>query len=205
MDKTEQLRKIKDEIVNFTQSPLYAERVRNKVFPVIGEGSHDAKIMFIGEAPGANEAKSGKPFCGASGKVLDKLLASIGLDRKDVYVTNVVKDRPPKNRDPLKAEIDLYSPFLWRQINIIKPKVICTLGRFAMNFVMKKFDLEDQITSISKMHGMRFTAECEYGEVDILPLYHPAVALYNANEFPRLQQDFEGLRAFCEISGTDKM
>lgn len=198
MDKTELMKQIKDEVVNFTKSPLYAERVRNKVFPVIGEGSHDAKIMFIGEAPGKNEAEQGRPFCGASGGVLDKLLATVGLERKEVYITNVVKDRPTNNRDPLKSEIDLYSPFLWRQINIIKPEVICTLGRFAMSFVMTKFGLKDQITSISKMHGMRFTANCEYGKVDILPLYHPAVALYNANEFPRLQQDFEALKEFID-------
>ena len=93
------LKKIKDEIINLTSSPLYAYRVANKYFPVIGEGSHLAKIMFVGEAPGETEAKTGRPFCGRAGKILDELLASIGIDRKDVYVTNIVKDRPPSNRD----------------------------------------------------------------------------------------------------------
>src|SRR3989344_3381944 len=119
MDRTELLRKNNDEVINLNKSPLYKERIKNKVFPVIGEGSHHAKIMFIGEAPGRNEAATGRPFCGASGKILDELLASIGIDRKDVYVTNIVKDRPPFNRDPLPEEINAYGPFLDRQIEII--------------------------------------------------------------------------------------
>ena len=115
-DRTEQLRAIKDAIVNLTESPLYQYRVDNGYYPVIGQGSHYAKIMFIGEAPGKNEAETGRPFCGASGRVLDELLASIDLKREDVYVTNIVKDRPPENRDPQKKEIELYSPFLVQQI-----------------------------------------------------------------------------------------
>ena len=94
---TEFLRKIKDEVIALKSSPLYQERIKNKVFPVIGEGNHYAKIMFIGEAPGRNEAATGRPFCGASGRILDELLASVGIDRKGVYVTNIVKDRPPSN------------------------------------------------------------------------------------------------------------
>src|SRR3989344_7953985 len=100
-NRTEQMKKIKNDVVNLKNSPLYSYRVKNKYFPVIGEGSHNAKIMFTGEAPGRNEAETGRPFCGASGRVLDELLQSIGLDRKEVYVTNIVKDRPPDNRDPL--------------------------------------------------------------------------------------------------------
>src|SRR3989338_5497296 len=103
MGRTELLRKVKDEVINLKESPLYEERVKNNVFPVIGEGSHSAKIMFIGEAPGKNEAKTGKPFCGASGRVLDELLAHVGIPRSEVYVTNIVKDRPPMNRDPLPS------------------------------------------------------------------------------------------------------
>src|SRR3989337_2153314 len=133
-ERDEALKKIKDEVVNLVASPLYAERVRNKYFPVIGEGNHLAEIMFIGEAPGENEAKSGRPFCGRAGKVLDTLLQSIGIDRKDVYVTNIVKDRPPENRDPLPDEIELYAPFLDRQIAAIKPAGIATLGRFSMQY-----------------------------------------------------------------------
>ena len=101
MNKTELLRQIREEVINLKKSPLCIERIKNKVFPVIGEGSHNAKVIFIGEAPGKNEAETGRPFCGASGKILDELLASAGIERKDVYITNIVKDRPPLNRDPL--------------------------------------------------------------------------------------------------------
>ncbi|MDP3004276.1 MAG: uracil-DNA glycosylase, partial [Candidatus Azambacteria bacterium] len=128
---TEQLKKIKYEIVNAKNSPLYNFRIKNKFLPVIGEGNHYAKIMFIGEAPGKNEALTGRPFCGAAGRILDELLQSIGLNRKEVYVTNIVKDRPPFNRDPEPQEIEFYAPFLDRQIEIIKPEVIATLGRFS--------------------------------------------------------------------------
>lgn len=193
-NRTEQLRKIKEEILNLKESPLYQERIKNKVFPVIGEGSHYAKIMFIGEAPGRNEAKTGRPFCGAAGKILDELLASVGIDRKDVYVTNIVKDRPPFNRDPLPEEIKIYAPFLDRQINIIQPKVIATLGRFSMDYIMRKFGLGNQITSISKMHGEIFSAEADYGPIKIIPLYHPAVAIYNNAEKETLIKDFQVLK-----------
>ncbi|MEL6151586.1 MAG: uracil-DNA glycosylase, partial [Chloroflexota bacterium] len=124
--KTEQMKAIRDAIVNLTDSPLYEYRTENGYYPVIGQGAHDAKIVFIGEAPGENEAKTGRPFCGASGRVLDELLASVGIDRETVYVTNIVKDRPPKNRDPRKDEIALYAPFLDQQIDIIQPEVIAT-------------------------------------------------------------------------------
>src|SRR3989344_7210606 len=141
MDRTELLRQIKDEVVSLKTSPLYKERVKNKVFPVIGEGSQHAKVMFVGEAPGKNEAATGKPFCGASGKILDEILASVCIDRQDVYITNIVKDRPSLNRDPLPKEIEIYSSFLDRQIEIVKPKIIATLGRFSMDYIMKKFGL----------------------------------------------------------------
>src|SRR3989344_7894923 len=98
-EKTEKMRRIKDEIVALSSSPLFGYRVNNKYYPVIGEGSHNADVMFIGEAPGEKEAKTGRPFCGAAGRVLDELLYGVGLERKEVYVTNIVKDRPPGNRD----------------------------------------------------------------------------------------------------------
>src|SRR3989344_9115887 len=107
-ERKEALRKIKDEVIALKKSPLYTFRIENKNLPVIGEGDHFAKIMFIGEAPGRNEAKTGRPFCGAAGKIFDELLASAGIKREDVYVTNIVKDRPPQNRDPLPEEIELY-------------------------------------------------------------------------------------------------
>lgn len=206
-DRTEQLRKIKDEVVKAKNSPLYNFRMKNKFLPVIGEGSHYAKIMFIGEAPGKNEALTGRPFCGAAGKILDELLQLIGLDRKEVYVTNIVKDRPPFNRDPLPEEIEFYAPFLDRQIEIIKPEVIATLGRFSMAYIMKKFELESELSaqgetsptggkSISQIHGKVFETETSYGKIKIIPLYHPAVVVYNNNMKEALKKDFEILKSF---------
>jgi len=195
-NRTELLRQIKDEVVGLKESPLYAERVKNKVFPVIGEGSHNSQIMFVGEAPGKNEAATGRPFCGASGRILDELLASAEIKRADVYVTNIVKDRPPFNRDPLPEEIKVYGPFLDRQIEIIQPIVIATLGRFSMDYIMRKFNLEHLLQPISKMHGKVFEAETSYGKIKIVPLYHPAVAVYNANSKDELKKDFRVLREF---------
>ena len=194
-NRTELMKKIKDEVVNLKDSPLYEYRIKNKYFPVIGEGSHNAKIMFIGEAPGRNEAETGRPFCGASGRILDELLQSIGAERKEVYITNIVKDRPPENRDPIPEEIEFYAPFLDRQIEIIKPEVIATLGRFSMAYIMKKFGLESELKSISQIHGEVFTAQTSYGSVKIIPLYHPAVAVYGTNK-EILKKDFETLKQF---------
>lgn len=196
MNKTEKLKEIRDELLNFKESSLYKYRVENKFFPVIGEGNHDAEIMFIGEAPGKNEALKARPFCGASGKMLDTLLESVGIDRKDVYVTNIVKDRPQDNRDPSPEEIKLYGPFLDRQIEIIQPKIIATLGRFSMEYVMKHFGLENQIEPISQAHGKSYETDFSYGKVKIIPLYHPAVALYNGGMRETLLKDFKVLRNF---------
>lgn len=192
-DRHELMEKIRKEVTALRNSPLASERRENKAFPVIGEGDLQAKIMFIGEAPGKNEAETGKPFCGASGRILDELLASIHVDRKTVYVTNIVKDRPTNNRDPLPNEIEQYAPFLDRQIDIIQPKVIATLGRFSMAHVMKRLGLESQLEPISKMHGRVFEAETLYGHVKIVPLYHPAVALYNGSTKGELMKDFRVL------------
>jgi uracil-DNA glycosylase family 4 len=180
-----------------TESPLYQERINNNAYPVIGEGSHDANIMFIGEAPGKNEAATGKPFCGVSGKVLDELLSHINLDRQSVYITNIVKDRPTNNRDPKAGEIELYAPFLDRQIEIMKPKVVVTLGRFSMEYIMKRYGLTDQLEPISKIHGQKFSATLPDSDLQFtfIPLYHPAVAVYNRNNLPDLKKDFEILKA----------
>lgn len=196
-DRTEKMRAIRDEIINLTESPLYEYRTSNGYYPVIGQGSHTAQIMFIGEAPGKNEAEQARPFCGASGRVLDELLASVGIAREDVYITNIVKDRPPDNRDPHKAEIELYAPFLDRQIDIIQPKVIATLGRFSMEFILKRFNAPEQTDKISKLHGKLIRAQASYGDVHILPLYHPAVALYNAGQKGTLMADFKQLEPFA--------
>lgn len=195
-DRTARLRKIRDEIIALTTSPLYAYRKKNNYFPVIGEGNHNAAIMFIGEAPGASEAKAGRPFCGAAGKILDELIESIGLKRRDVYITNVVKDRPPNNRDPSPAEIEAYSPFLNRQIEIIKPKVIATLGRFSTKYILEKFGLPEKDQSISALHGKPLDAIANFGPIVVVPLYHPAVVLYNVNSRKILEKDFGILKKF---------
>ncbi len=194
--KFEEMKKIRDEIMELKASPLYIERVENGYFPVIGAGSHDADIMFIGEAPGKNEAKTGRPFCGASGRILDELLQTIKLKREDIYITNIVKDRPTGNRDPRPEEIEIYAPFLDRQIEVIQPKIIATLGRFSMNYIMKKFGLEKEIEIISKNHGKVFEAKASYGKIKIIPLYHPAVAIYSRTQLPQLKQDFELLKEY---------
>lgn len=189
LEREEGLKKVKDDVLNLRESPLYEERVRNKYFPVIGEGSHSAAIVFVGEAPGENEAKTGRPFCGRAGKVLDALLQEIGIERKDVYITNIIKDRPPKNRDPLPDEIALYAPFLDRQIELIKPKVIATLGRFSMQYIMNRYGLEFELDSISRLHGQVFTTD----RFKVVPLYHPAAAIYNQELLGTLKEDFKVL------------
>ncbi len=195
-ERYQQMKQIRDEILHLDESPLYAYRTKNNYFPVIGQGSHHAVIMFIGEAPGENEAKTGRPFCGASGRVLDELLEGIGLAREEVYITNVVKDRPPNNRDPHKAEIALYSPFLERQIDIIQPQVLATLGRFSMEFVLSLFDAPEKDAKISQLHGQAVQVQTGYGEAHVVPLYHPAVALYNAGQKDTLREDFQVLKQF---------
>lgn len=193
-DKTTQLKKIKDDIINLTQSPLYSYRKKNNYVPVIGQGNHDASIMFIGEAPGKNEAQTGRPFCGAAGRVLDELFLSIHLKREDVYITNIVKDRPPENRDPTKKEIDIYTPFLIKQIDIIQPSIIATLGRFAMTFILETFHCPEKIHTIGTNHGKTIQAQSSYGTIWIVPLYHPAVALYNDNTKKILSADMKILQ-----------
>lgn len=194
-EKLELMKKIRDRVFSLKESPLYDDRIKNNYFPVIGEGSHDAEIVFVGEAPGRNEAKTGRPFCGTAGKVLDELLESIKMPRGDVYITNIVKDRPPFNRDPLPEEIKIYGPFLDEQINIIQPKVICALGRYSMEYIMKKFDLDLYIEPISKAHGKIYEAITSYGSVKIVVLYHPCVAVYNRKTLETLKKDFQILKA----------
>jgi len=179
VDKNTELEQIAREIDQLTHSPLYQYRIDNNYSAVIGEGSLDAEIMCIGEAPGKKEAETGKPFCGKSGTILDELLTSISLDRKAVYVTNIVKDRPPENRDPTQSEIDLYGPFLDRQIDLIQPKVIATLGRFSMEYVLRRFGFEGVIGEIGAMHGVPVSLPVNYGTVVVVPLYHPAASIYN--------------------------
>ena len=200
MTKTEKMKEIRDEILVLKNSPLYEYRVANKYFPVIGEGSHEAKIMFVGEAPGRNEAKTGRPFCGAAGKVLDQLLAHVGIPRESIYITNIVKDRPPENRDPTTREIEIYGPFLDRQFEILKPKVVVALGRYAMGYIMNKFGLELELEPIGKAHGKAYKAQA--ASIDVVTLYHPCVAVYNPNNLPNLKKDFEVLKKYVRIKAV---
>ncbi len=193
-DREALLKEIKDEIIGLKNSPLYHERIKNNVFPVIGEGNHYAEFMFIGEAPGKNEALKGKPFCGNAGKILDKMLFSINVKREDVYITNIVKDRPPKNRDPQPDEIEIYGPFLDRQINIIQPKTIVGLGRFSSHYLLTKFKLENEIKPISLIHGKSFKAKSEYGLINIVTFFHPASAIYDKRKESVLLKAFQSLK-----------
>lgn len=189
-DAAAQLGEIAAAIEGLTESPLYEYRIANQYTPVIGEGSLTADIMFIGEAPGESEAKSGRPFVGPAGRVLDGLLESIGLKREDVYITSVVKDRPPENRDPRVKEVRLYAPFLWRQIQIIQPEVIVPLGRHALDFIRKQFSGMPSEGTVSALHGTAYPVEATYGRAFVVPLYHPAVVFYREELRDTLEEDF---------------
>ena len=198
MEIEKELKKIKNDVLSCKKCSLYKERVKNKFYPVIGEGNHRAKIMFVGEAPGLNEAKTGRPFCGAAGKILDELLESVNIKREDVYITNILKDRPPENRDPQPEEIKACTPYLERQIDAISPKIICPLGRYSMKFLMEKFELDDQLAEISKIHGKLFKVNKFFHNFTVIPFYHPAVATYNPNMKKILKEDFKVLKALLE-------
>ena len=197
-DRSQALKQIREEVWNLKESPLYQERVNNQTLPVIGEGSHNAQLMFVGEAPGRNEAKTGRPFCGSAGKILDDLLTSIGVKREAVYITNIVKDRPPSNRDPLPEEIAIYGPFLDRQIDIIKPLIIVTLGRFSMSYIMNKSGLEDSIKPISQLHGQILEGSSLNNPIKVAVMYHPAAAIYNPKIKEVLQKDFQILSSLIK-------
>ncbi len=158
------------------------ELSRSRTHAVPGEGNHQARVMLIGEGPGWHEDQQGKPFVGASGKFLTELLANAGLSREDVFITNVVKCRPPGNRDPLPDEVQACAPYLERQINILDPDVIVTLGRFSMS---RFFPGE----RISKIHGV----SKEIGHRLVVPMYHPAAALHQGALRVTIQEDFNKL------------
>ncbi len=195
MNKDEALKQIRDEVWSLAESPLYEYRTENKYYPVLGEGSHDASVLFVGEAPGENEAKTGRPFAGAAGRVLNELLSTIKLAREDVYIGNLVKDRPPGNRDPLPAEIELYGPFLLRQIEIIQPKVVATLGRYSLQYLLDKLGSWQVGQTIGQLHGKAIKVNTQFGGLVVLPLYHPAAALYNPSLRKIMEADFTVLSA----------
>jgi uracil-DNA glycosylase family 4 len=189
------LKAIREELIKATDSPLYSFRISSGYYPVPGEGNPDAAIMFIGESPGKNEAAIGKPFVGPSGDVLDEMLDGIHLRREDVFITNLLLDHP-SDREPLPEEIDFYAPYLDRIIDIVRPAVIATLGRFAMQYLLKKFDTPQKREKISALHGQPIPITLPHGEIALVPLYHPAVVLYSATQKDVLQADFEALRVY---------
>jgi uracil-DNA glycosylase len=194
--KRAKLQEIAEEIRHLAESPLYEYRQANDYAPVVGEGDPNARIMFIGEAPGKEEAETGRPFVGAAGRILDELLQSIGVTREQVYITNVLKDRPPGNRDPRADEIDVYSPFLLRQVSILKPEVIVTLGRFAMNFVLDQFGGQVSDRRITQIHGQPLDIEAPHGRVVLLPMFHPAATFYGGGRREALEEDFQTLKEY---------
>jgi uracil-DNA glycosylase len=177
MSKQFELEKLKKEIEADASLPLFGQA--NLVF---GEGDAETEVMFIGEAPGFHEDKLSRPFVGQAGKLLDKLLADIKWPRESVYITNIVKRRPPGNRDPLPEEIAAYKPYLKKQIQIINPKIIAPLGRFAMNYFLPT-------AKISQDHGKAYTLR---GKI-IYPLDHPAAALRSTQVLKDLERDFRRL------------
>lgn len=165
--------------------PLAASRT-NLVF---GSGNADADLMFVGEAPGANEDRQGKPFVGRAGQLLDTLLVEIGLEREDTFIANVLKCRPPANRDPLPHEIEECTPHLMRQIELIEPLVVCTLGNFALKL------LSGSPMGITKVHGVPQSREIAGRELELYPLFHPSAALRTPAVLDLLRADFARLPA----------
>lgn len=188
MEKIESLETIRNKILSDMKCPL-KDAAKNLVF---GKGNPDANIMFIGEAPGAQEDELGIPFVGAAGKELDKLLRSINLTLDDVYIANILKYRPPENRDPAVDEIYRHTPYLIEQIKIIKPKIICTLGNYSTKFVLSEFNIPNmtKIQGITKLHGKVHHIVIDGMDFMVIPLYHPAAMLYNPNLRPILAKDF---------------
>ena len=171
---------LRAEVDSCTRCPLHETRTR----AVFGDGDPGADLMFVGEAPGYHEDQQGRPFVGQAGKLLEQLLASIGLTREHVFIANVLKSRPPNNRDPLPDEIAACRPYLWRQIELIRPKVICTLGNHATKL------LTGDPAGITKVHGRPRAHTINGVDLYLYPIFHPAAALYTPAMLDTLKQDF---------------
>ena len=209
MTVEEELATIREKILSEMQCPL-KDAATNLVF---GKGNPRAKIMFIGEAPGANEDLQGVPFVGAAGKELDRLLHLIGLSLDEVYIANILKYRPPNNRNPSTEEIRRHTPYLIEQIAAIRPTIIATLGNFATKFVLARFDAESmqKIGGITHLHGKAqqirvplaaiassSTTHSEEISFTAFPLYHPAATMYNRKLMPELEADFRAMQNLLE-------
>jgi uracil-DNA glycosylase len=176
MDKAAELKKLEAEIAGNKNLPLMESNL------VFGEGNINCDVMFIGEAPGANEDRLKRPFVGPGGQLLDSMIVAIGWKRADVYISNIVKRRPPDDRDPLPAEIEAYKPYLARQIEIINPKVIVTLGRFAMNYFAP-------VAKMTRDHGRILLVDGR----TVYPVYHPAAALRSTQRMEIFREDLKKL------------
>jgi uracil-DNA glycosylase len=179
-ERRERLKVVYEEARACVRCPLHQTRTT----VVFGSGNANADLMFVGEAPGANEDRLGLPFVGQAGKLLDKLLGEIGLQREDVFIANTLKCRPPGNRDPHPNEIESCSSYLRSQVELIEPKVICTLGNFATKL------LRGDTTGISRLHGQEEVLVIGVRAVRLYPLYHPAAALYTPSTLEMLRSDF---------------
>jgi uracil-DNA glycosylase len=183
-ERREELKAVWRQAQTCTKCPQLASTRQTVVF---GSGNADADLMFVGEAPGANEDKQGLPFVGQAGRLLDTLLHEIGLERGDVFIANVLKCRPPGNRDPLPQEIDACQDYLFRQIELIEPRVICTLGNFSTKL------LRADPTGITRLHGREEVRRVGPRRVRLYPIYHPAAALYTPKMLEVLREDFQRL------------
>lgn len=191
MDKAIRLEQLRRRIID---GKVCAELAAQATQLVMGDGNINAQVVFIGEAPGKNEDLQGKPFVGASGKFLNEMLAAAGMKRADIYITNIVKYRPPNNRDPLPEEKRAFLPYLMEQLEIINPKVIVTLGRHAMNCF-----IPDGKISVDHGHPRQVRLHRDGAEYDwlVMPLYHPAAALYNGSMRQTLIDDFLKVPSLC--------
>ncbi|MBN2421106.1 uracil-DNA glycosylase [Candidatus Woesearchaeota archaeon] len=160
---------------------------------VVGRGNLNADILFVGEAPGRNEDEQGLPFVGAAGKNLDKLLSAVGLTSNDIYIANILKCRPPENRNPTSEEIKAHTPWLMKQIREIKPKVICSLGNYATKFFLSgcEVDLMDKQPGITQVHGKVRIIEVYGMKIKLIPLFHPAAIIYNRKLIVEWEKDME--------------
>ncbi len=163
---------------------------------VFGKGSADARVVCVGEAPGKNEDERGEPFVGAAGKNLDMLLSSIGLTRENVYITSILKYRPPNNRVPNKAEIASHAPFLVEQLRIIRPHIVVTLGNYATKFILSGFVVEhmDGVGGVSTLHGKVANVSLDSVPLKVIPTFHPAALLYNRSLKESMLSDFKVIK-----------
>src|SRR5690348_5183145 len=194
-ERREELKAVWQQASGCTNCPQLAATRQSVVF---GAGNADADLMFVGEAPGANEDKQGLPFVGQAGRLLDTLLGEIGLTRGDVFVVNVLKCRPPGNRDPLPQEIDNCQGYLWRQLELIEPRVVCTLGNFATKL------LRGDPTGITRLHGCEEVRRIGPRTVRLYPIFHPAAALYTPAMLATLRQDFSRLPELLALPAPEQ-